>query len=81
MSGKPWESCKIRGRMIENKIKVCDIAHKYATSRQMVNQVINHMYGSASLADRIRRDIAKGVGHKFHIVWGFKDKPFWDRIK
>ena len=79
MTTKGWPSPKIRGRLIEKEIKIIDIAHKYSTSRQMVNYVINSKFNSAKLADRVRREIAKRLNQRYEVVWGVEDKGFCER--
>lgn len=81
MEQKGWKPLKIRGRMIENGIKIIEIARKYDTSRQMVNYVINQKFKSAKLSDRIRREIARRLGKKYEVVWGVYDLGFWERYK
>ena len=81
MSGKGWNSLKIRGRMIEHSIKVIEVAEKFDTSRQMVNYVINSKFRSAKLADRVRREIAERLGKPYKTIWGVDDKGFWERYK
>lgn len=77
---KRWRPAKIRGKLTEAEIKIIDIAKEYGTSRQQVNNVINHYYGSAKKADRIRRYIASMLCESYTEMWGLPERTFWERF-